>query len=123
MEAMDYIFEACRVFSIGAFLIYGFLCLGGRSMVDEFERFGLARFRVLTASLEVLGAVGLLASYAIPVLAPIAAGGLALLMFLGVLTRIRVRDSLAVTLPALILLVMNAYIATVSARVIASLAV
>jgi len=117
---MDYIFEACRVFSIGAFLIYGFLCLGGRSMVAEFERFGLARFRILTASLEVLGAVGLLASYAIPLLAPIAAGGLALLMFLGVLTRLRVRDSLVVTLPALSLLLINAYIAAVSARELAS---
>ena len=103
--------ETLRVLSIVAFLGYGVACVMGRSMVGEFERFGLARFRVLTGVLEVLGALGLLVSYAIPVLLPLSAGGLALLMFLGVLTRLRVRDSIAQTTPAFVLMVTNGVLA------------
>lgn len=103
-------FEALRALSIVAFLAYGSLCVAGKSMVGEFERFGLARFRVLTGVLEVLGALGLLVSYAIPALVPLAAGGLSLLMFLGVLTRVRLRDSLAQIFPAFALMVVNAYL-------------
>ena len=103
-------FEVCRLLSAVAFLGYGSLCVAGRSMVSEFERFGLARFRVLTGVLEVLGAVGLLVSYAIPALVPLAAGGLSLLMFLGVLTRVRLRDSFVQILPALGLMLVNAYL-------------
>lgn len=99
--------EALRIVSIASFLVYGVACLGGLSMVDEFERFGLARFRILTGALEVLGALGLLASYAFPALLAVSAGGLSLLMFLGVLTRIRVRDALATMAPAAFLMIVN----------------
>jgi hypothetical protein len=107
---MNLTFEALRVLSIVAFLGYGSLCVAGRSMVSEFERFGLARFRVLTGVLEVLGALGLLGSYLIPTLIPVAAGGLSLLMFLGVLTRLRLRDTFLQILPALALMATNAYL-------------
>jgi hypothetical protein len=42
---------------------------------------------------------------------PLSAGGLALMMLLGVATRIRVLDSLAQTLPALVLMCVNLFIA------------
>lgn len=108
---MSIALESLRVVSIVAFLGYGLAVVAGRSMVAEFERFGLARFRMLTGALEVLGALGLLASYAVPILLPLAAGGLALLMFLGVLTRIRVRDSVLQTMPAFALMLSNGVLA------------
>jgi hypothetical protein len=46
----------------------------------------------------------------IPEVVVLAGGGLTLLMALGTLTRIRVRDSLLETLPAVILGLVNAYI-------------
>ena len=85
-------------------------------MVDEFERFGLSRFRRLTGALELLGALGLLASYLFPPLTIAAAGGLTLLMILGVATRIRVRDPALVTLPAVLLLAANLYILVYAIR-------
>ena len=103
-------FEASRIVSLVAFLVYGVLCVTGRSMVEEFRRFGLERFRVTTGAFEVLGALGLLASYAVPELLPLAAGGLALLMLLGVLTRVRLRDTLPQIAPAFVLMVMNGYL-------------
>lgn len=107
---MDLAYEICRAVSWVTFLGYGLACLFGRSMESEFERFGLARFRRLVGWLEVLGALGLLASYALPAVVLVAAGGLTLLMLLGVATRVRVGDSLLATLPALTLLVMNGFV-------------
>ena len=62
-------------------------------------------------TLEVLGALGLIVGQLWPPLVPLSAGGLALMMFLGVATRVRVLDSLAQTLPALVLMCVNLFIA------------
>jgi hypothetical protein len=96
------------------FLFYGIACLSFEGIKRDFERFGLSRFRTLTGTLEVLGALGLIVGQFWPPLVPLSAGGLALLMFLGVAVRIRVRDSLAQTLPALVLMCVNLFIAWVA---------
>ena len=100
--------------SVLAFGIYGLLVLFADGMVEEFERFGLTRYRRLTGGLEVLGALGLLGGLLLPPATLLASGGLALLMVLGVATRIRVRDTLRETLPALVLLGVNAFIFAVA---------
>ena len=61
-------------------------------------------------AVEVLGALGLVVGQFWPPLVPLSAGGLALLMLVGVATRIRVLDSLAQTLPALVLMCVNLFI-------------
>lgn len=98
-----------------AFLFYGVACLAFDGMKRDFERFGLSRLRVLTGTLEVLGAVGLIVGYFwwAP-LAGLSAAGLAVMMAAGITTRLRVLDSLAQTLPALVLLLMNAFVAWVA---------
>ncbi len=110
---MDLAFEAARAVSLLAFLGYGLACLCSDHMVAEFERFGLARMRRLTGALEVLGALGLAGGYVFPVVGVAAAVGLTLLMVLGVATRVRVGDSFLATSPALVLLALNAFVATV----------
>jgi len=107
-------FEVSRALSMAAFFFYGWVCLSNAAMVAEFERYGLARLRKLTGSLELLGALGLLIGYASPLALVLASGGLALLMLIGVATRLRIRDPLLATLPALVLLLMNAFIFSVS---------
>lgn len=104
-------YHIATVLSIALFMGYGASCLFANGMAAEFERFGLSRFRRLTGSLEVLGALGLLAGYQIPLLQLVSAAGLALLMLLGVATRLRVRDSVQESAPAAVLLLVNAYIA------------
>lgn len=94
-----------------SFLIYGLSCLQSRAMAREFERFGLARFRTLTGLLEVFGGVGSLIGVWYPPLLLLASGGLTVLMVLGVAVRLRVRDGLFLTLPALVLCVVNGYVA------------
>ena len=113
---MTLAYRVSTVLSIGLFLYFGFACLFANGMVAEFERFGLSRFRRLTGSLEILGALGLIVGYALPLLRLSSAVGLALLMLLGVATRMHVRDSLLETAPAVALLLVNVFIALVTWR-------
>lgn len=107
---MDLVFEVCRALSIVAFLSYGLVCLFSESMVAEFERFGLPRMRTLTGALEVLGALGLLVGYFCPPLVTLASAGLSVLMLMGILVRVRIHDGAVVMLPALVLLLVNAFV-------------
>ena len=85
------------------FITYGLLCLLSDHMVEEFKRYGLSKFRTLTGALEVLGGLGMFVGLFFKPLLLFSAGGLTILMLLGVITRIRVSDPLIETLPAFIL--------------------
>lgn len=102
--------ELLILFSSFSFLIYGISWFTSPHMKSEFKRFQLEKFGLLTAMLEMAGALGLLAGLMIRPLLLISSGGLALLMFFGVLVRFRVKDSLWVSLPALFYMVLNLYI-------------
>lgn len=107
---MQTAFEIARALSAVAFLFYGVVCLSSPRMEVEFQRYGLARYRMLVGALEFLGAVGLLVGYFSPPVLVVAAAGLALTMLMGIATRIRVGDSLFQTLPAIVLLILNAFV-------------
>jgi hypothetical protein len=79
-------------------------------MKNEFKRFGLEKFGVATALLEILGAIGLLVGFVSMPILLISSGGLALLMFFGLLARVRIKDGFWVSLPASLFMVLNAYI-------------
>jgi len=98
------------LFSGLSFLVYGIAYFTSPNMRSEFKRFGLAKFGTLTAVLELCGGVGLLAGLMMNILLLISSGGLALLMFLGVIVRLRIKDSFWVLLPALFYMLLNAII-------------
>lgn len=79
-------------------------------MKKEFKRFGLEKFGALTAILEILGAIGLLLGLISHPLLLISSAGLTLLMFLGVLVRIKMKDSLLISTPAILYMLLNACI-------------
>lgn len=96
--------------SAAAFLIYGVLGLTTQSVTKDFERFGLQHLRVLTGVLEILGGLSLLVGLKwLPALW-IGSGGLSLLMFIAFAVRVRMRDSLAESLPSLAFAFLNLYI-------------
>jgi uncharacterized membrane protein YkgB len=103
-------FEIARALSAIAFLFYGIICLATPRMDAEFERYGLARFRRLIGAVECLGALGLLVGHFNRPVLVLAAAGLTLTMVMAIATRIRIGDSLARTLPAIVLLVLNAFV-------------
>lgn len=113
---MPLAFTLAIVVSIISFLSYGLACLFTDHMVVEFEHFGLSGLRRLTGVLEIAGALGLILGYFVPPFTIASSGGLALLMLLGTLVRIRVGDSFLQTLPALVFLVLNVFILVCALR-------
>lgn len=107
---MNLAYEVLRALSMLLFFYYGVSVLVSDAMVREFEKFGLLRFRRLTGVLEVLGAAGLLVGYFVPPLVIVASGGLALLMVLGVAVRLRAGPPVTDAVPALVMLIINAYV-------------
>ena len=107
---MDAAYEVARIVCIGAFIGYGATCLTTEHMVREFERYGLSRARTLTGWLEIAGGVGLAVGFWLPLVGLAAAAGLALLMLLGILTRIRIADPLLAMAPAIAFLGLNVFL-------------
>lgn len=99
-----------KLASAFTFLIYGILCLFSQKMHVEFERYRLAKFRVLTGFLEISGALGQLSGFWFPSVGTFASGGLAVLMLCGLWTRWRIRDPFSASLPALVLFLINSYL-------------
>jgi hypothetical protein len=79
-------------------------------MKNEFKRFGLEKLGLMTIVLEIIGALGLLVGLKFNSLLMISSLGLALLMFAGLIVRIRLKDSLWISLPAFFFMALNAYI-------------
>jgi hypothetical protein len=92
------------------FIFYGYLVILSNHMRTDFERFGIAKFRLLTGALELLGGLGLIIGVHYNLLLIFSSAGLSLLMTMGVITRIRVKDSLIAILPAFTLMLINFYI-------------
>lgn len=98
------------IFTSVSFFFYGTSCLISGRMRSEFERYHLSNQRVLTGILELTGAAGLLIGLQFPMIGVLASGCLFLLMVLGALVRIKIGDSLAQTLPAVIYALVALYI-------------
>lgn len=105
------LYTVCVLLSSVSFLGYGVSYFTGPHMKSEFKRFKLEKLGLLTVVLELLGAFGLMVGFFFykPLLI-ISAGGLALLMLLGLIVRLRLKDSLWISLPALFFMVLNGYI-------------
>ena len=98
------------LFSSLSFLAYGVEYLRSPLMKNEFKRFGLEKLGGFTVLLEVLGAMGLMVGIWIHSLLLLSSFGLGLLMLLGVMVRIKMKDSLWISLPATFYMFLNFYI-------------
>ena len=104
------LFHICIYLSSLSFFAYSISYFTSPHMKSEFKRFNLEKLGLLTIVLEFVGAAGLLIGLVYNPILLISSGGLALLMFLGTIVRIRLKDSLWVSLPALFYMGLNAYI-------------
>lgn len=99
--------ELLPLLLIVSFLLDGSRCLFSDAMVHEFQRWGVPRLRYVTGLLEVLGSLGIFIGQWFPWIAVLSAAGLALLMVCGLCIRIRVKDTLVETLPAIFFLAVS----------------
>ena len=93
--------------SFYAYVVFFFL---SSHMKNEFKRFNLEKLGLLTIILEFLGATGLLVGLKINPILTISSLGLALLMFFGLIVRIKLKDSIWISLPAAFYMCLNTYI-------------
>ncbi|EAS19710.1 DoxX family protein [Nonlabens mediterrranea] len=105
-------FTVIAIFSGACFLFYGVSCLLSQRMVLEFERFGIPQYRKLTGILQILGGVSIIVGlYVLPIIGFVGSLGLSLLMFLGFGVRLKIKDSFALSAPALLFGLLNAFLA------------
>jgi uncharacterized membrane protein YphA (DoxX/SURF4 family) len=97
-----------------SFLGYGLACFRSPYIKGEFERYRLPAQRTLVGALQLAAAIGLVAGLAQPWLGRAAAGGLALMMLVAVGVRIKIKDTLPQTTPALLYLALNIYLCLVA---------
>lgn len=113
---MKIIPEIAQSISIVFFAWYGMSCFFLQRMVAEFERFRLARYRVLTGFLQVAASLGMIVGHFYRPILLISAGGLTVMMFLAVITRFRIRDPLYAAIPAFAFFLLNLYIFVAAVR-------
>jgi hypothetical protein len=107
---MNYLLPTCVLISSLSFMGYSISYFTSSHMKTEFERFKLKKLGLFIIILEILGAFGLLAGLLFTPILLISSGGLALLMLLGLITRIKSKDSFLVSSPAIFYMILNSYI-------------
>ena len=105
-----YTVTICTLLSSLSFFAYAFSYFNTPHMKSEFKRFGLEKIGLTTIVLEIIGALGLLVGLKFHFILMISSLGLALLMFAGLIVRIKLKDSIWISLPAFFYLALNAYI-------------
>ena len=101
---------ALILFSASSFAVYGAACFLSDYLKQEFVRYRLGGERVLVGVLQMGASLGLLLGLEVPWIGRAAAAGLTLMMLLAVGVRIRIKDSLLQTLPALLYLFLNGWL-------------
>jgi hypothetical protein len=85
-------------------------------MKNEFKRFDLEKLGLLTIILEFLGATGLIVGLLFSPILIISSFGLGLLMLCGFVVRLKLKDSVWISSPAIFYMCLNFYIFSVSIR-------
>ena len=104
----------CTLISSLSFFTYAFSYFNAPHMKNEFKRFGLEKIGLTIVLLEITGALGLLVGLKFYFFLMISSLGLALLMLAGLIVRVKLKDSIWISLPALFYLGLNTYIFLVS---------
>ena len=104
------IYHICVFISSLSFLAYVISYFASPFMKSEFKRLGLENIGFVAIALELLGSIGLLAGLTCKPILLFSSAGLALLMLIAVLFRIRHKDGIWLSLPAIFYMLLNLYI-------------
>jgi len=102
--------EIFEFFSAISFIIYGILSFTSNIMKSEFKRWGISKFRFIVGCAQLTGGFGLLIGYYFQIMTLISSFGLTLLMLLGFILRLTVKDGVIKSIPAFFYLLVNLYI-------------
>jgi hypothetical protein len=98
-------------FSALSFLFYGVNSFYSKRLISEYERWGYNKLRVIISVLQILASFGLIiGAYYIPFLLTIVSFSLTIMMLVAVFARIKIKDSIANTIPAIFYVIINSII-------------
>jgi hypothetical protein len=102
--------KICILISSLSFIAFAVSYFTSPHMKKEFKRFGLEKIGLLTIIFQLIGATGLIIGLKFNPILTISSFGLALIMLSGLIVRIKVKDSVWISLPALFYMGLNTYI-------------
>jgi hypothetical protein len=102
--------KICILISSVSFIAFSVSYFTSPHMKKEFKRFGLEKIGLLTIILQLIGATGLIIGLKFNPILTISSFGLALIMLFGLMVRIKLKDSVWISLPALFYMGLNTYI-------------
>ena len=80
-------------------------------MKNEFLRFKLSETqRKITGVLQIIAGIALLFSFISPLVGVIATAGLTIQMLLGFMVRLKIKDSIILSLPSFVFMIFNSYL-------------
>ena len=94
-------------FSSVSFIIYGVSSFYSKRMISEYERWGYKKHRILIAILQLLAGLGLLIGPSFPTLLTFISFSLFVMMMVAVFVRIKIKDTIINTLPAIFYAIIN----------------
>ncbi|MDG2491226.1 MAG: hypothetical protein P8M60_00525 [Flavobacteriaceae bacterium] len=97
-------------FSGMSFLGFGLSCFLNPAIKKEFDRYGLSKYRTTTGFFQLIGAFGILITDHNLTLWNISSLGLSVLMLLGFIVRIRLKDNFIQSFPSFFYMLLNGYI-------------
>lgn len=106
----------CVLISSLSFYAYVTSYFMSSHMKNEFKRFNLEKIGLLTIILEFVGATGLLVGLKYNPILMIASLGLGIMMLCGLIVRLKLKDNVWISLPAIFYMCLNIYIFSASIR-------
>ena len=94
-------------FSAISFIIYGISSFYSKRMISEYERWGYQKHRIQIAILQLLAGLGLLIVSSFPLLLALISSSLFIMMMVAVFVRIKIKDTIINTLPAVFYATLN----------------
>ena len=89
---------------------FGISCFLSKNMELEFIRYGLSDYRKITGFFQILGGLGLLNLSFSDFLWGISSLGLCLLMFMGFVVRMKIKDGWVRSFPSFFYMIINGFI-------------
>jgi|TARA_B110000971_G_C19942302_1_gene469334 hypothetical protein len=99
-----------ELFSSFSFIFYGLMSFFSLEMKKEFKRWNISQFRVIVGIAQLIGGIGMIIGFYIPVFTLLASFGLSILMLLGFILRVMVKDGVLKSLPSLFYFLINSFI-------------
>ena len=98
-------------FSALSFLFYGVNSFYSKRLISEYERWGYNKQRIIISVLQILASFGIIiGTYFFPFLLSIVSFSLTIMMLVAVFARIKIKDSIANTIPAIFYVIINSII-------------